>query len=139
MPRTVHTLHYIQGQVVGESSLRPTSPIAHNGCVEGLSRFIIIDQLWVAKCTRGPQTYEGVTSTYSFNRKNDEHLLTIQADNGTYTYQLEPAQFKAKDGGLMCFIGTATEASGDALLSSPGFSFDKDATPTSDDIGAPHD
>lgn len=135
MPRTVQTLHYIQGQVVGESSVRPTSPTAHDGRVEDLTRLIVVDLEWAAKCMRGPQTYEGVTSTYSFNPGADEHLLTIAADNGTYTYQLAPAQFKAKDGGLMCFVGTVTESRGEELLASPRFEFDKDATPTSDEIG----
>lgn len=137
MPRTVQTLHYIQGQVVCESSVRPTSPTAHNGRVEGLTRLIVLDLEWVAKCCRGPQTYEGVTTTYSFNPGGDEHLLTIEAENGTYTYLLSPAQFKAADGGLMCFVGTATEAVGELLPSSPAFSFSKDATPTSDETGVP--
>lgn len=128
MPRTVQTLHYIQGQVVCESSVCPTSPTAHAGRAEGLTRLIVLDLEWVAKCCRAPQTYEGVTSTYSFNPVGDEQLLTIEADNGRWTYQLSPAQFKAADGGLMCFVGTVTEVIGDPLPASPAFSFDKDAT-----------
>jgi hypothetical protein len=140
MPRTVQTLHYIQGQVVCESSVCPTSPTARDGRVEGLTRLIVLDLEWVAKCCRAPQTFEGVTSTYSFNPSGDEHLLTIRAQNGTYTYQLSPAQFKAADGGLMCFVGTATEATGDPLPSSPSFSFGKDASATSGEmVGVPRD